>query len=95
MRSVDFHPSPTPPVSARDLLRYADRWVFVRAGKVLQQAATRDELIAQCRSRRSKNGDRRLHLPPVGPPNDHQRTAPAGRRRSTIDEREDRPPLSR
>ena len=57
MRSIDFHPSPTPPVSARDLSRYADRWVFVRAGKVVGHAASYHELIAQCTSRRPKNGD--------------------------------------
>jgi hypothetical protein len=93
MRSIDLHPSSTPPVSARDLVRYADRWVFVRAGKVVQHAASRDELIAMCTSRRSKNGDRFLHLPPIGPPTDGQPAAPAAPLAVPIDEAEDRPPL--
>jgi hypothetical protein len=76
MRSIDFHPSSTPPVCARDLLRYADEWVFVRAGRVVQHAARRDELIELCASRRSRSGDRVVHLPPIGPPIHGQRASP-------------------
>jgi hypothetical protein len=93
MRSLDFHPSPTPPVSARDLSRYADEWVFVRAGKVVRHAASYSELVAQYTSRRPKNGDRFLHLPPVHPTTDHHCTAPSARFAAPNDEREDRTPL--
>jgi len=67
MRSIDFHPSSTSPVSAQDLVLYADKWVFVRSGKVVQQAATRHELMTKCASRCSESGDRFLHLPPMSP----------------------------
>ena len=106
LRSIDFHPSSTPPVSARDLVRYADRWVVVRAGKVVHQAASYDELIARCTSGRSTTGDRFLHLPPQA--SRANPTKPGPTRRSIeglstggsggalavpIDEGEDRPPF--
>ena len=65
MRSIDFHPSSTPRFRRAIFRAYADEWVFVRAGRVVQHAAKRDELIGMCAARRLKNGDRFLHLPPV------------------------------
>jgi len=68
MRSTAFRPPSRPPVSAGDLARYADKWVVVRSGKVVLQAATFDELAALRSTRRFKDGDRILHLPPVAVP---------------------------
>jgi len=82
MRSLDFHPSPTPPVSARDFVRYADRWVLVRAGKVWRQASTHDELMTICAAGPSRGGDRFLHLPPLAPPTHGRPAAPAAPRES-------------
>ena len=65
MRSVAFHPSARPPVSAGDLALYADNWVVVRAGTVLLHAKTFDELAQKRRSRGFKDGDRIVHLPPA------------------------------
>jgi hypothetical protein len=65
MRSIDFHPSSRPPVSDRDLERYADKWVAVHGGKVVLRASSYDALVAKCASRRSKKRDRIIHLPPV------------------------------
>ena len=67
MRSIAFHASSRPPVSDRDLQRYADQWVVVRGGKVVLQAGSYDALVARRTSRQFKNGDRVLHLPPVAP----------------------------
>jgi len=65
MRSIDFRPSPRPPVSDRDLERYANKWVAVHGGKVVLKASSYDALVAKCASRRSKKRDRIIHLPPV------------------------------
>ena len=67
MRSIAFHPSSRPPVSDRDLQRYADKWVVVRGGKVVLQTASYDALVAKRTTGQFKNGDRVLHLPPVAP----------------------------
>jgi hypothetical protein len=67
LRSISFQPSPTPPVSPRDLARYAGKWVVVRAGKVVLQAMTFDELAQKRKSGGFKDGDRILHLPPATP----------------------------
>ena len=67
MRSIAFHPSSRPPVSDRDLQRYANLWVVVRGGKVVLHAGSYDALVATRTSGRFKNGDRVLHLPPVAP----------------------------
>jgi len=65
LRSIAFHPSSRPPVPARDLARYAGNWVVVRAGKVVLQATTFDELAQKRKSGGFKDGDRILHLPPA------------------------------
>ena len=67
MRSTAFHPSSTPPLSDRDLHRYADKWVVVRGGKVVLQAGSYDALVARRTSGRFKDRDRVIHLPPVTP----------------------------
>ena len=67
MRSLVYRPSPQPPLSGRDLARYANQWVVVRAGKVVLQAATFDDLAQKRRSSRFKDNDRILHLPPATP----------------------------
>lgn len=67
MRSIAFHPSSRPPVSERDLERYAGRWVVVRGGKVVLQASSHDALVAKRTSGRFKSGDAIVHLPPVAP----------------------------
>jgi len=67
MRSIAFDPSPAPPISNRDLERYADQWVVVRGGKVILKAVTYDDLAGKRKSGGFKDGDRILHLPPVAP----------------------------
>jgi hypothetical protein len=62
---IDFRPSPRPPLSDRDLERYADKWVAVHGGKVVLKASSYDALVAKCASRRSKKRDRIFKLPPV------------------------------
>lgn len=64
MHFRDFHPSSRPPVSDRDLERYADRWIVVRGGKVVLEASSYDALIATLTSARRKEGDAILYLPP-------------------------------
>ncbi len=64
MRSLVYRPSSSPPVSNRDLTLYADKWVVVRAGKVILQAGTFDELAAKRKSGVFKDGDKMLRLPP-------------------------------
>ena len=63
MRPLLYRPSSVPPVSDRDLERYAGKWVIVRGGKVVQHASSYDELTA--RRKRPNDGDRILRLPPV------------------------------
>jgi hypothetical protein len=65
MRSIAFHPSSRPPLSDRDLQRYADKWVVVRGGKVVLQAGSYDALVARRTSGQFKDRDRVLRLPPV------------------------------
>ena len=67
MRSLVYRPSPQPPLSGRDLARYADQWVVLRSGKVVLQAPTFDELAQKRKSGRFKDNDRILHLPPAKP----------------------------
>ena len=66
MRSIEFHPSSSPPVCNRDLEQYADKWVVVRGGRVVLHADSYDALVAlRPTSRRFKNrNDRIVHLPP-------------------------------
>ena len=65
MHVRDFHPSSQPPVSDRDLERYADKWVLVRDGKVVLHASRRDALIATlAASARVTETDAILQLPP-------------------------------
>ena len=64
MRSRDFRPSSQPPVSDRDLERYAGKWVVVRGHKVVLQASSYDALIATLGSKRVKQADAILELPP-------------------------------
>ncbi len=67
MNSIAFHPSSRPPVSDRDLQRYADKWVVVRGGKVVLHTGSYDALVARRTSGQFMDGDRVLHLPPVAP----------------------------
>jgi hypothetical protein len=65
IRALDFHPSPTPPVSERDLEWYAGRWVAVCDGRVVLEAPTYDTLVATCASRPSRSRETIRHLPPT------------------------------
>jgi hypothetical protein len=67
MRSRGLRSSSRPPVSERDLELYADKWVVVRAGKVVLQASSYDVLLASIGSGRLKEADAIHHLPPVTP----------------------------
>jgi hypothetical protein len=66
LRSLVNQPSPAPPVSERDLARYANKWVVVRGERVVLHADSHDALVAmRPTSRRFKNdNDRIVHLPP-------------------------------
>lgn len=63
MRSLSVRPPSQPPVSARELERYAGMWVLVRGGKVVLRAGSYDALISLLVSRRVKDNDRIFQLP--------------------------------
>jgi hypothetical protein len=64
MRPLSVRPSSQPPVPDRDLQRYAGMWVLVRSGKVVLQAQNYDALVSVLASRRVKDTDKILQLPP-------------------------------
>jgi len=94
MRSLEhrFRPSSLPPVSDRELDRYAGRWVLVRGGKVVLQASSHDALISALASKRVRDTDAIYKLPvrsatPAGPnprcgPNRLTHIRPASSRRT-------------
>ena len=63
MRPPSVRPSSQPPVSDRELQRYAGMWVLVRGGKVVLPAGSYDALMARVASLRIKETDRILQLP--------------------------------
>lgn len=96
MRSLDhrFRPPSRPPVSDRELARYAGKWVLVRAGKVVLQASSYDALMSALTSKRVRDTDaiyklpvrssgpteRRPHFGPHGPAHSRPaRSPPTGR----------------
>jgi hypothetical protein len=60
---LSVRPSSQPPVSERELERYAGMWVVVRAGKVVMRADRYEDLIALRASGRFKDTDRIIELP--------------------------------
>jgi len=69
MRSLDlrFRPLSRPPVSDRELERYAGKWVLVRGGKVVLQASSYEALISTLASHRVKDTAVIYELPFVRP----------------------------
>jgi len=63
MRPLSVRPSSQPPVSDRDLQRYAGMWVVVRGGKVVLQADSYNALMSVLASRRVKDTDTVRQLP--------------------------------
>ena len=63
MRLLSVRPSSQPPVSERELERYAGMWVLVRASKVVLRADSRDALMALIATRRVKDTDKICQLP--------------------------------
>jgi hypothetical protein len=65
MSSLSVRPSSQPPVSDRELQRYAGMWVLARGGKVALRADSYDALITLLAQRRVKDTDRIIQLPPI------------------------------
>lgn len=65
MRLLSVRPSSQPPVSDRELQRYAGMWVLVRGGKVALRADSYDALISLLAPRRLRDTDRIIQLPPI------------------------------
>jgi hypothetical protein len=63
MRSLSVRPSSQPPVSDRELERYAGMWVLVRGGKVVLRADSHDGLMSLLAARRVKDTDTVRQLP--------------------------------